>query len=214
MSSKLQNLSELARILSNKDKTNEMVFDFFKRFRIGAILKPFEGATTKGKSVSTLVLTLCLYRLRGPGVWGIRKTDPAGLFGGDENSFYRLMNNPRMDWRKLLMSFAGLFVSITQARGGKNQRAKCFIIVDTDIEKTGKTIEFIGKIFNRVTHRYTLGKMLTLGYWDGTSLVAADISLHREAGSKGNYGRSAKELKGQYSKNRSQDLPAKKELRN
>jgi hypothetical protein len=60
-------------------------------------------------------------------------------------------------------------------------------------------------------------KMLTLGYWDGKSLITADFSLHREAGSKGNPdsyrdGMSEKELKAQYSKKRTKDQPAQKRV--
>ena len=119
-----------------------------------------------------------------------------------------------MDWRKLLMSFAKQFKAISHTNGDKNTSVKCFILDDTDLVKTGKTIEFIGKIFNHVTHTYPLGfKMLTLGFFDGKSLIATDFSLHREKGKSGNYGMSKKERKAQFHKKRSKESPSCKRVR-
>lgn len=213
MLSKLQNLSELAHFLSDNKKPNDGVLSFFNAFNIRILLKPFEKAKAKGISVSMLVLMLCIFRLRGLSIFGVQKIGTKNFFGSDENSFYRLMNNSRMDWRRLLMSFAKQFICITQTKGVKNDAVKCFIIDDTDLEKTGKTIEYIGRIFNHVTRKCILGyKMLTLGYWDGKSLIATDFSLHREAGKSGNYGMSKKELRAQFSKKRDKDSPAFKRV--
>lgn len=213
MLSKIQNLSELEHFLSDNKKPNVGVLCFFNAFNIRLLLKPFEIAKAKGISVSMLILMLCIVRFRGLSIFGVQKIGTKNFFGGDENSFYRLMNNSRMDWRRLLMSFAKQFACIIKAKADKSEAIKCFIIDDTDIEKTGKTIEFIGRIFNHVTHKCILGyKMLTLGYWDGKSLIAADFSLHREAGKSGNYGMSKKELRAQFSKKRDKDSPAYKRV--
>jgi len=81
-------------------------------------------------------------------------------------------------------------------------------LYDTDIEKTGKTMEFTGRIFNHATKLYPLGfKMLLLGFWDGKTLISTHCSLHREKGKKGTYGLSAKELKLQFSKKRDRKSP-------
>jgi hypothetical protein len=213
MMTKIHNLNELEHIFSSDNKPNEGIPVFFKAFNIRLLLEPFEKIKSKGISVSALVLMLCVIRLRGLSIWGIQMTDRRNLFGGDENSFYRLMNNSSMNWRKLLMSFAKQFVAIAQAKGDNDNGIKCFVIDDTDIEKTGKTMEFIGKVYNHVTHRCTLGyKMLALGYWDGKSLIAADFSLHREAGKSGNYGMTKKELKRQFGKKRDKASPAFKRV--
>lgn len=212
--SKIHNLIELGHVFNPDNKSNDGVSVFFKAFNIRLLLEPFEKIKSKGISVSTLVSMLCFIRLRGLSIWGIQITEGRNLFCGDENSFYRLMNNSRMNWRKLLMSFAKQFAAIAQAKGDNNDGIKCFVIDDTDIEKTGKTMEFIGKVYNHVTHKCTLGyKMLTLGYWDGKSLIATDFSLHREAGKSGNYGMTKKELKKQFSKKRDKASPAFKRVR-
>ena len=211
MTSKLHHLNELEQVLCNNEKTDEGVLGFYSQFKIARLLKPFEGIKAKGYSVSTLIFVLCIHRLRGLSIWAMQRVGNKSLVSGDENSFYRLMNNERMDWRKLLMGFAKQFKALVHTNGDQTTNIKCFVLDDTDIVKTGKTIEFIGKIFNHVTRTYPLGfKMLTLGLYDGKSLVAVDFSLHREKGKSGNYGMSKKELKAQFHKKRGKESPSNK----
>ena len=211
MSTKIQKLSELESILCDDKKTDKGVLDFFKQFKIARLLRPFEIVKTKGYSISLLLQTMCIYRLRGISIWAMQKTGIPGIFQGDENGLYRLMNNSKMNWRRLLISFAKQFMSITKANCDENNSTTCFILDDTDLVKTGKTIEGVGKIFNHVSHTSMLGfKLLLLCFWDGKSSIATDFSLHREAGKKGNYGMTPKELKAQFHKKRDKGTPGYK----
>jgi hypothetical protein len=75
------------------------------------------------------------------------------------------------------------------------------IFDDTLIVKTGKSIEKVSRVWDHVTQRYLLGfKLLLMGYWDGTSIIPLDFSLHRELGqNKGKpFGLKKKELKKQH----------------
>ncbi len=213
MALKLQNISELSHVLCNNERTAEGVLNFFERFNIIALLKPFETIKTKGFGLSGLIVTLCLFRLQSISIWAMQKAHCGFLLKADDNTFYRLLNNSKMDWRKLLMSFAKQFNTIAAKHGDTSNCPKCFVLDDTDIEKTGKTFEFIGRIFNHVTHRYVLGfKLLALCYWDGKSLIATDFSFHREKGSKKNFGITAKERKAQFSKRRENTSPSYKRV--
>lgn len=80
---------------------------------------------------------------------------------------------------------------------------RCMIVDDTTIDKTGRKIEFIGKVFDHCSHKYLLGfKILTLGFWDSKSFIPLDFSVHQEPGKKKNRGLKALELKQQYTKDR------------
>ena len=70
---------------------------------------------------------------------------------------------------------------------------------DTDLSKTGKTIEGVSKIYNHVSKTYYLGfKLLVAGYWNGSVFIPIDFSLHRESKtSKSKYGLTAKQRKAQ-----------------
>ena len=73
-----------------------------------------------------------------------------------------------------------------------DKEIKCFVADDTDFEKSGRRMEFIGKIFNHAAHKYTLGfKCLILNYWNGKSMYALDFSIHIEQGKDKNQGRTA-----------------------
>jgi hypothetical protein len=210
MASKLAHLSELESVLCNNEKTNEGVLHFFSVFKIWRYLGAFKS---KGFDVSVLLLSLLVFRLWGESICRMQAKGKNILEKIDDNTFYRLMNNPWMDWRKLLMAFAKQFAAQVKANGDNTAGATCFVLDDTDIEKTGKTMEFISRIFNHVTKRYPLGyKLLLLAFWDGKSLIATDCSLHHEKGQKGTCGLSKKEHGSQFSKKRDSKSPGQKRV--
>ncbi len=213
MASKIAHLSELESVLCNNEKTNEGILHFFSVFKIGRLLGSFGSFKSKGIDVTVLLLSLLVFRLRGESICRMQTRSKNFLEKIDDNTFYRLMNNPWMNWRKLLIAFAKQFVAQAKARGDNTAGVTCFVLDDTDIEKTGKTMEFISRIFNHVTKLYPLGyKLLLLAFWDGKSLIATDCSLHREKGKKGTYGLSKKELKSQFSKKRDSKSPGQKRV--
>jgi len=213
MASKIAHLSELESVLCNDEKTNEGVLHFFSTFKVGRLFSSFGSFKSKGFEVSVLLLSLLVFRLRSESICRMQNRSKNFLEKIDDNTFYRLMNNPWMDWRKLLMGFAKQFAAHVKAKGDFVPATTCFVLDDTDIEKTGKTMEFISRIFNHVTKRYPLGyKLLLLAFWDGKSLISADCSLHREKGQKGNYGLSKKEMESQFSKKRDSKSPGQKRV--
>lgn len=68
-------------------------------------------------------------------------------------------------------------------------RLHFFVMDDTTLEKFGKAMENISRVFDHVCYKYILGyKLLTLSFLNGKSLLSADFSLHAEKGKKGTYG--------------------------
>ncbi len=119
--------------------------------------------------------------------------------------FYRLKNNPSICWRMILWLFAAKFVQSTQSHSEHTGTIKCMIFDDTVITKTGRYIEKISRVWDHVSGRYLLGfKLLLMGYWDGTSLIPVDFSLHREKGRNKEkpFGLRKKEMRKQYKKKR------------
>lgn len=122
--------------------------------------------------------------------------------------FYRLKNNPLIGWRFVLWLFANKFKSITCTKSDTNNtvgQLKCMVFDDTLLCKTGRFIEKISRVWDHVSNRCVLGfKLLVMGYWDGTSLIPVDFSLHRELGKNKEkpFGMKKKELKRQFTKKR------------
>ena len=129
-------------------------------------------------------------------------------FQAGKDVFYRLKNNPKIGWRLLLWMFARKFNTIcTSGSLGANHsgQIKCLIFDDTVLKKTGRFIENISRVWDHVSNRCVLGfKMLLMAYWDGTSLIPVDFSLHREKGKNKDkpFGLKKRELKRQFKKKR------------
>ena len=90
---------------------------------------------------------------------------------------------------------------------------RCLIIDETDLHKTGRRIELIGRIFNHVSKTSILGfKGLVMAYHDGKSLFALDAALHCEKGKnqKKPFGLTPTQAKERYSKKRAKESIAKK----
>ena len=203
MSSNIANLSELDNVLCNNEKTCEGVLQIMSAFKIGRFFSLFEYAKSKGWRVAELLFSLIVFRLRGASINSGQRS-VSFLPRIDDNAFYRLMNNARMDWRKLLLGVARQFKRHVNEKGDQASASPvCFVLDDSDLPKTGKTFELSGRIFNHVTKKYPLGyKLLLLSIFDGKSLISLDFSLHREKGKKGNYGLTKKEQRGQFQKSR------------
>jgi len=126
--------------------------------------------------------------------------------------FYRLKNNSNIDWRSILWLFVLKFTNLIRLKSSNNDGVKCLIIDDSFLQKSGKNIEKTSKVWDHVSKRSLLGfKLNVLGYWDGTSFIPVDFSLHREKGKNRNkpFGLSKKEMKAQYKKKRSEDSVSK-----
>jgi len=215
---KILYLSELRHVLSNNDKTSEGLVSFFVKLKFEGLCKVFDGVKTKGHEASGSLLILCLLQLSNLSVWAMFRSGISTLNESGKDVYYRLKNNPMLDWRKLLMTAAKRYNALVSQASTNidSPLVKCFILDDSCIEKTGNKIEFIGKVFNHVSQRMVLGyKMLTLGYWDGKSFIGIDFSLHREKGKQKTkpYGLKNKQLKVQYSKQRPEGSPQSKRVK-
>ena len=117
---------------------------------------------------------------------------------------YRIKNNSSICWRSLLNKMNKRLV-INEM---DEKAIQCFLADDTDFEKSGKRMEFIGKIFNHASHKYSLGyKCLCLNYWNGKSVFGLDFSIHIEQGKKKKQGLTDKQLKQRFSKIREENSP-------
>jgi len=131
--------------------------------------------------------------------------DLKGLLPFGKDVLYKVKNSVNINWRKMLLkqSYDCLQSIDINHTSTKSDQVPCFVIDDTDIPKTGRKIEFIGRIFSHVGKGYNLGfKSLNLAYWTGINILHIDFSYHVEMGKKKNQGLSKKELRSRYTKER------------
>ena len=128
-----------------------------------------------------------------------------GIFIG-KDVFYRLKNNENIRWRQILWHICLKFLKVTEANNTSTETKPRYLIFDdTTVEKSGKKMEFLGRVWDHVKQRSVLGfKILVMLYWDGKSSIPLDFSIHREKGKCEDrpFGMSNKELRRQFSKKR------------
>jgi Transposase DDE domain len=136
-----------------------------------------------------------------------------GILPCGKDVLYKVKNSSCIAWRRMLYRQAKQCMTGVTSTPKEHEpwTQPCFIVDDSDIQKKGKRIEFIGRIFSHVTHRYNPGfKCLSLAYWSGKHLLHLDFSLHGELGKNGMQGLTMKQLKARYTKNRDGSLPGGK----
>ena len=169
------------------------------------------------KNINKLLLLLVFPFFGIKDAWHYKDSPLYPVLSHGKDIFYRLLNDSSVNWRKisykLNRQIIGRAQTYKEKEGPDLQRPRCLIIDDTDLPKTGRKIEMIGRIFSHVTGKSILGfKGLFMGYHDGKSFFALDFSLHGEKGKnkKKPFGLTSKQLKERYSKPRTKDTETHK----
>ena len=117
------------------------------------------------------------------------------LIKARKDVFYRFMENPDVDWRKAMRHISLQIWERINVRSEHQAENVCLILDDTDYEKTGRTIEKIGRVHSHVAHKSVLGfKCLCIAVTDDISQILLDFGKVGEKGKKGDYGMSTKEI--------------------
>ena len=81
----------------------------------------------------------------------------ASLIKARKDVFYRFMENPAVDWRKALWHISVQLWNRIHMRSDHKAGDVCLILDDTDHEKTGRTIERIGRVHSHLAHKAVPG---------------------------------------------------------
>ncbi len=214
----LKSMFELQEFFQDSDKAVKTIADFYRQFRVCKTVQKLNSYKQKGFIATDVLMVLLLMSFTlSKSVYGMIKSGMSYMTEMEKDVYYRLKNNPKIDWRSLLFSFGKRFRKISQEQScDENKAVKCLIVDDVFLGKVGKTIEKIGKVYDHVFQKYLLGfKMLALGFWDGKSFIPLDFSFHSEKGKNKEkpYGLSKKELKARYHKKRDKSEAGYKRIR-
>jgi len=166
----------------------------------------------KHKNINKLLLVVMFPFFEVKDSWHYGQSILFPAFRCGKDVFYRLLNDFSIPWRKISYKLTMQLIGKTTDKNkeGSDDLPRCLIVDDTDLPKTGRCMELIGKVFSHVTQKSVLAfKGLFMGYHDGKSFFAMDFSLHGEEGKnkKRPYGLSTKQLKARYSKGRIKNSP-------
>ena len=203
-----ENISEIQTDFNKEQFNGEKIMRAFKAMKITNCFSVFNDFKEFGltfKEVLSLLISIVVMSCKTVNS-SLPQLKEHGYTAG-KDVFYRLKNNPKIPWRRILWHIAGKFMEVTESNISEEDRKKPHYLIfdDTTIEKTGKKMEFIGKVYDHVFHRMVLGyKLLIMLYWDGKSSIPLDCSIHRELGQKEDkpYGMTKKELRRRFSKKR------------
>lgn len=218
----IQELSELKSILENKSQSAKTAVDYFQKLQPYRLLKDIFPAKCSGYTVGILFMILLLLPFFGSlSVHGFLTGMFGLVIGAKKDTYYRVLNNPWINWRLLLLRFAKAFmdrgVEKAQLKQGLKTTPSCFIIDDSTLDKIGRHFEGISRVWSYAVRRHLFGfKCLVLGFWDGLSFIPLDFSFHNEKGKKKNFGMSRRQREERFNKERpagSHGAKRKKELR-
>ena len=130
------------------------------------------------------------------------------LFSCKKDSFYRLMDDGRIDWRRIVHSINRQLIGLISRRADAKDAVRCLILDDTDLPKRGGKAEGLGKVFSHTAMKCILGfKALFPCYTDGKTQLMVDATIQAETGKDADkpQGLTKKQKAAQYSKVRGED---------
>lgn len=205
-------LSEINDFFSSKEKAVSKTMTVIRALNIKGI--NFDPKTNWPEQYSRqdLLLALLLQPLFSiQNVSGYTKSCLYEYFQAGKDTLYRFKNEGNISWRKIVDQVNRKIIKRIEQSGTEDaEQPRCLIVDDTDLEKTGKRIEHVSRVWSHVVHSSVLGfKGLFLGYWDSKTFIGLDFSLHKEKGKNSKYpnGLSKKDNRKQFKKKRAEDSP-------
>lgn len=165
-----------------------IIYKILRKFNIKTQI--WESGVTKkeGYSVTEIIVLLITMILTGiKSTNSFCKSESKSKYSQmEKDSIYRLKNDERMPWRRMLYLIAKKFVSLMSKNakgnvGEKNEKIDTLIIDDTINIHRGIKIENISYVHDHTDDVSKLGfKNLMIAYFNGCKTIPIDFSIHKE----------------------------------
>lgn len=178
-----ENATEIKKVLDEHQYSiNAIIFDVMGTFKLNSIIRKTHFTKHEGYGVTEiLALMIMLPLLLLNSVNSLYRSEFQKITQMKKDAIYRLKNHPMMPWRAILYGVAKRFQTLTHPPATDVADTTAFIIDDTTDARVGRRIENVSYIFDHVVGKTMLGfKDLVLGYFDGTSFIPLDFSIHSE----------------------------------
>ena len=180
-------LEQIEKISKTEGSISENISSTMEKFSTNKTLKKFDILKRSGKLISTLTITLLLLPFVGASSIADLFTRDLSNAEGNENAYYDVKNNEKINWRSFLISMAQRFMFLINTDNEllnekeEAKKIKAIIFDDTSLEKTGKHIEGISFVYDHVKHLHIRGfKLLVGGFFDGRSFIPLDFYILNE----------------------------------
>lgn len=145
-----KSISEITKYCENSSKMTRIFEELLKNFNLSYINSLFSKTKTKG--IDSKYIFQILFTLRFLDFKNIRQLLLSGYskeINFKKDVFYDFMKNSSIDWRRIVYLFYKQVASlITKASEDTVSLPKFLIIDDSLLPKSGKRIEFIGKVYD------------------------------------------------------------------
>ena len=193
--SKLKAMSKITNIPSEirnffSEKRRSIVMDTFTRLLEGLNLDTRslgglkrENCQLTNVQVFQILLLLPFFAIKGFSHYN--GSVLCRMFGGKKDVLYSYLSQDNINWRNVIYRTTNwLLTKVTVRQDHKKSLLPTVLIADdTDLPKTGRHMESIGKIFSHVHQKCILSyKALMLCWSDGRTQFMLDFSLHGEKG--------------------------------
>ena len=158
-----------------------IVFDVMQTFKLHSIVRHTRFEKQEGYPVTeVLALLIMLPLMMLSGVNGFFHSEFQTITTMKKDTLYRLKNQERVPWRTILYGIAKRFQQIVNPNKTVAAHA-AFILDDTTDRRVGRHLENVSYVFDHVLGKTVLGfKHLVLGFFDGTTFIPLDFSIHAE----------------------------------
>jgi len=152
-------LSEINSFFTSSEKAMETIFSFMRSLTFSDKKFGFSTANNLKFNNHTKLAILLLFPFYAVKTsWHYADSVLFSFLNCGKDIFYRLMNDSSIDWRSLNYSLTTQLIRKVQENSDlADSTSRCLVIDDTDLPKTGRQIELVGKIFSHVTHTVNLG---------------------------------------------------------
>jgi len=161
----IKNLSELKMTFVRKHKKSEFFTNLIEVLKIGKYHSVFSSVKQKGISSLSLIRILISFPfIDQKSVYGFTGSYWNRFAGFGKDAYYRLKNNPGINWRVFLIGVVKQVSGILKEKGIttdiNTSAIKAFVFDDTPIAKTGHAIEGVSRVWNHVINSSILGYQL------------------------------------------------------
>lgn len=195
-------LQEITSLFTENAKAGNLILDRIRKIPLPKIHEDIRTIYSRGGLIKLLIL---MKLMAIPNIHRLKILDIDRLLPFGKDVLYKVKNSSWINWRRLMIHHAWKCMQDIEIdlQAKDPWKRPCFIGDDSDIPKTGKFIELIGRVFSHVSGKYPLGfKSMNLTYWSGKHLLQLDFSYHIEKGKKGDQGMKRKDLKQRFTKDR------------
>ena len=216
----IKNLSELKKTFVDRQKKSDFFIKYVEILQLSKLHSIFSKVKTKGISVKLLIgILITMPFIEERTINSFVQSWWNGVLNLGKDVFYRLKNNPALNWRNFLYGVVKMALANIDKRteeSGLSQAIKAFVFDDTSILKRGITIEGVSRIWDHVIQKSILGyHLLVMEYYNGTHSLPVDFSFHRSKGKNKQkpYNLSKKEYRKQFRKKRAKTTPGRKRVK-